>query len=868
MSLPSKWRRMVEALKVPFRQYGLVLVSYLQRASLSRLLFTAFMLMWLVTAAPIFYTSFVYTEDAAFSRAEGDVAQKIELLASSFEGEYRTATSRSLKQIAASSILQELLSGSAEDQLVIARGLEANFLSIVKEHAAYQAIWYIDAAGREVAAVVERARGDSQALRYDWAAVRPENESAAPELVAGRKLYARISTTPALLTAGNMEWFMPPRDIVYEGPFLDSKQRWAVLAGMPILDLDSGAFSGTLIIQLNLELFIEVLRSMKGNGSNFVWLTAASDGTPLLKPEGAGGMAAPPKGNRSSPIARTTVTHTTEGLLAYRDLMTSEQLSIARLSYAIPLPELAKDFAKTRNLLLLILAISALVALALARPTARAIATPINRLADAARRLSRGELDAQVSVHAGGEVRTLVESFNSMATSMRRAELGRKEAMNVLRSTAAMLGDLRRGETDGSDGKADDERDLRRIADLIRVLISEREQRLDDLRVAKLEADNASQAKGDFLAMMSHEIRTPLNAVVGLAELLVGSELKEEQAQMARVMQSAGSHLQTIINDVLDFTKLQSGKFEIHQEVVEVPALIEAVLMMTRALGSSSGLDIRSCVSKDVPKYIKSDGSRITQILTNLLGNAVKFTREGEVLLNVCVNTDTSVGRTIDFIVSDTGPGIAPEDREKVFQPFKQSSSGRLSPKPGTGLGLTISRGLAEAMSGSLQLENPLRGAAFRLRLPLKEASPLGNARNGFNALPGGRALSILVAEDTPANQLVIRMLLTRMGHKPTIVENGRLAVELLQNTRFDLVILDLQMPEMNGFEAARAIRAAEPLQQRIPLMAFSAFTQDSEKELAIECGFDSFLNKPISLAELSEGIAAIVVEKQLPATA
>ena len=171
-------------------------------------------------------------------------------------------------------------------------------------------------------------------------------------------------------------------------------------------------------------------------------------------------------------------------------------------------------------------------------------------------------------------------------------------------------------------------------------------------------------------------------------------------------------------------------------------------------------------------------------------------------------------------------------------------------------------------MAGTLQLETPLRGAAFRLRLPLKEGSPLGNARNGFTMLPGGRALRILVAEDTPANQLVIRMLLTRMGHQPTIVENGRLAVELLQNTRFDLVILDLQMPEMNGFEAATAIRAAEPLQQRTPLMAFSAFTQDSEKELAIKCGFDSFLNKPISLAELSTGIAALVVEKQPPATA
>ena len=832
-------------------------LSFFRNASLSRLLFTAFMLMWGVTAVPIFYTSFVYTEDAAFSRAEGDIAQQIELLAASFEGEYRTATARSLKQVVASSLLQELLSGSAEDRLVLARSLEAYFLSIVREHAAYQAIWLIDSAGGEIAAVVERSRRDSQKLRGDWVAARVDTEPTSPELLAGRRLYARISTTPALLTAGNMEWFMPPRDIVYEGPFLDSKQRWSILAGMPILDLDSGAFSGTLIIQLNLEPFIDVLRRVKGYGSNFLWLVSADRST-LLKPEGDQAMAPPPAGESSSTAAVAKVVRTHEGLLAYRDLMASEQLSIARLSYSIPLSVLSKDFAKTRNLLLLILAISAVVALALARPTARAIATPINRLAEAARRLSRGELEAQVNVSSGGEVRTLVESFNSMALSLRRAEISRKEAMNVLRSTAEMLGDLKCGESADADGEAGDERDLRRIADLIRELIGERERRLEDLRVAKVEAETANQAKSDFLAMMSHEIRTPLNAVVGLAELLAGSDLKAEQAQMARVMQSAGSHLQTIINDVLDFTKLQSGKFEIHEQEVDLVALVEAVLMVTKALGNPSRLDIRSCVAEDVPKYIKADGSRITQILTNLLGNAVKFTKEGSVSIDVSVREGEGGGRFLDFVVSDTGPGIPPEDREKIFQPFVQSSSGRLTPKPGTGLGLTISRGLAEAMDGFLQLENRSRGAAFRLSVPLKEAVSPGAVQQGVQSFPEVRPLRILVAEDTPANQLVIRMLLTRMGHEPRIVDNGRMAVDALKQGPFDFVILDLQMPEMNGYEAAKAIRALELPAQRIPLIAFSAFTQDSERELAIDSGFDSFLNKPVSVAELSKAIVSI----------
>jgi hypothetical protein len=318
MKTPLKLWRVADVVQLTFRRYRSALFSYLQRASLSRLLFTFFMLMWGVTAAPIFYTSFIYTEDVAFLRSEGDVAQQIELLASSFDGEYRTATARSLKQISASSTLQELISGPAEGQLVIARGLEAYFLSIVREHAAYQSIWYIDAAGQEVAAVVERSRGDSQNLRHNWSAISDVKEPSGPELNAGRRLYARISTTPALLTSGNMEWFMPPRDIVYEGPFLDSKKRWAVLAGVPILDLDSGAFSGALIIQLNLEPFIDVLRSIKGPGGNFVWLTSASDGTPLFKPEMSDGIA-PPKGEPNSAVTRTTVMRTDAGLLAYRE---------------------------------------------------------------------------------------------------------------------------------------------------------------------------------------------------------------------------------------------------------------------------------------------------------------------------------------------------------------------------------------------------------------------------------------------------------------------------------------------------------------------------------------------------------------------
>ena len=844
---------------------GARLPGLLRRASLSRLLFAAFMVMWAVTAVPIFYVTFVYTEDAAFARAEGDVTQRVELLASSFEGEYRTATARSLKQVSSSSVLQDLLSGSSENRLLGARELEAHFFSVVREHAAYQSIWFIDMSGREVAAVVDRERGDTDQLARNWAG---GTDAASPELVAGRKLFASISTTPALLTAGNMEWFMPPRDIVYEGPFRDSRDHWAMLAGMPILDPDSGAFSGTVVIQLSLAPFVEVLSSVKGFGSRYAWLTSARDGAPLLKP--AAGEAAGASPAKASPLApaQTRVVRTGSDLLAYRDLMTSDQHALARLAYVIPASEIAKDFAGTRNLLLLVLVISAVVALALAQPTARAIATPINRLAEASERLSRGELEGEVRVQAGGEVRTLVDSFNAMARNLRDAELSRTAAMDVLRSTVALLGDLPRGDVAAPAGQPqDDERDLRRIADLIRELIREREQRLEDLRAAKLEAEAANQAKGDFLATMGHEIRTPLNAVVGLAELLAGSNLAEDQSQMARVMQSAGNHLLTVVNDVLDFTKLQSGRFEINEEPLDLPPLLDAVMMMTRALAGASALDIRAHMAEDLPRQVKADGARITQILANLLGNAVKFTAEGSVTLDVRAEADAAGARWLDFVVSDTGPGIAPKDRDRIFQPFTQVGAGRLTPKPGTGLGLTISRGLAEAMGGSLRFEEPQgRGAVFRLRVPLKVAQPRSPVAHGNESASRTGPLRILVAEDTPANQLVIRLLLARLGHEPTIVDNGRLALEAFQGQPFDIVILDLQMPEMNGYEAAKAIRAAEAPGRHVPILALSAFTQDADKEMAIAHGFDAFLSKPISLAGLSRGIGELTGREHPPA--
>jgi CheY-like chemotaxis protein len=366
---------------------------------------------------------------------------------------------------------------------------------------------------------------------------------------------------------------------------------------------------------------------------------------------------------------------------------------------------------------------------------------------------------------------------------------------------------------------------------------------------------------------MSHEIRTPLNAIIGIADILHASKLGPEQANLLRTMQSSGSQLMRLINDVLDFSRLQSGHVELEPTAVDLEPFLDRLLQVIVGLPGADRLRIATHVTPDVPRRLMIDEARLNQILINLMGNAVKFTPSGAIDLRISMAAGTPAA--LRFAVIDTGTGIAPAYREQIFEPFRQGRAERLRPHAGTGLGLSICRRLAQAMDGRLELETTgPSGSCFVLTLPLTVAPAASAAAPSpesarVESQPG---LDILVAEDTPANQTVIRIMLQKLGHRVTMVANGQEAVDAFLRDRFDIVFLDIQMPVMDGFEAATRIRASGDRGRVVPLVALTAFSQAADRERAYECGLAQFVSKPVRIAQIEQVIAAALPADGSPA--
>jgi len=390
--------------------------------------------------------------------------------------------------------------------------------------------------------------------------------------------------------------------------------------------------------------------------------------------------------------------------------------------------------------------------------------------------------------------------------------------------------------------------------------ITERRQAEDQLKHAKEAAEAASKAKSDFLAAMSHEIRTPLNGVLGVLTLISDTNLDDEQQRLLKTAYASGQNLFTLISDVLDLSKIEAGRME-HEFVDFNPVTIarEAV-DLANTTAAEKAIDLRLDVQDEIPS-VRSDQAQIRQILTNLVANAVKFTSKGF----VCVNVKSSDGR-LRYEVVDTGIGIATDDQGKLFQKFSQVDPSSRRRYGGTGLGLAICRELVQRLDGEIGVQsNEGEGSVFWFEVPVAKATEeIEDVPIGLDVSPQIKIdARILLAEDSQTNALVATGFLKAVGAKVDVATNGLEVLEAAANHKYDIIVMDVSMPEMDGIEATEALRARPGWTQSVPIVALTANASQEDKQACLAVGMTDFLTKPIERSKLIKGVAQLLVDQR-----
>ena len=390
--------------------------------------------------------------------------------------------------------------------------------------------------------------------------------------------------------------------------------------------------------------------------------------------------------------------------------------------------------------------------------------------------------------------------------------------------------------------------------------ISARKRAEQETQAAREAAEAASKAKTEFLAMVSHEFRTPMNGIIGLAELLRTTALDGRQASYLEGIEESSRRLMVLTTDILDFSRIEAGRLQIQPTTFDFRALIERAEQITRALVVGKPVGVISQIAEELPRYVVGDPNRLSQVLANLLSNSAKFTERGEIRIIATELEGAAEGSVrIHIEVSDSGCGIPASLRERLFKPFEQGNADMTRQHGGSGLGLAICKRLLDLMGGRICLvseENSGAIFAIELDLPIGRFEDAEYHSEKLLQLDRHESLKVLVAEDTPTSQLVVRAMLEQLGHIATVVNNGSEAVELASKVPFDLVLMDIQMPVMDGIEAARRIRTLPERAGQLPIVAMSAQVLPAMLERASQAGMCGHVSKPLTLQSLAAGIA------------